>query len=220
MQTVAGYYNYELSQYAKELYLVTFPQVLTFILLAMFLQTVVSNKFIGHGIVIGIAVITPILSSFGWENTLYLYGNTPPYTYSDMNGYGHFVPALFWSIVYWLSISCLLAMISIALARRGSDDGWSARFRLALQRAPRLVPAAAIFLLIALGSGSWYYYNAHVLNEYLTAKDRRHIQAGYERDFKKYENLPLAQGRRRRCRYRYLPRTPIVLRPRPLCPAE
>ena len=191
MQTVAGYYNYELGQYAKELYLVTFPQVLTFILLAMFLQTVVSNKFIGHGIVIGIAVIEPILSSFGWENTLYLYGNTPSYTYSDMNGYGHFVPALFWSIVYWLSISCLLATLSIALARRGADDGWSSRFRLALQRAPRLVPAVVVFLLIALGSGSWYYYNAHVLNEYLTAKDRRRIQAGYERDFKKYENLPL-----------------------------
>jgi ABC-2 type transport system permease protein len=189
MQTIAGYYHYELVQYAKELYLVTFPQVLTFVLLALFVQTVVSNKFIGHGIVIGIFVITPILYNFGWENTLYLIGNTPPYTYSDMNGYGHFVPALFWSIVYWLSITAILAVISIALARRGSDDAWPARLLLAKQRAPRLIPAAVILLLIAIGSGSWYYYNAHVLNEYLTAKDRRHIQANYERDFKKYENV-------------------------------
>src|SRR3984885_14962441 len=102
MQTIAGYYHYELLQYAKELYVVTFPQVLTFALLALFIQTVVSNKFIGHGIVIGIFVIAPILYNFGWENSLYLFGNTPPYTYSDMNGYGHFVPSLFWSIVYWL----------------------------------------------------------------------------------------------------------------------
>jgi ABC-type transport system involved in multi-copper enzyme maturation permease subunit len=190
MQTIAGYYNYELAEYAKELYLITFPQVLTFALLALFVQTVVSNKFIGHGIVIGIFVLVPILFSFGWENTLYLFGNTPPYTYSDMNGYGHFVPALFWSIAYWLSISCFLATVSIALARRGADDGWAARFRLALQRAPRLVPAAALFLTIAAGSGAWYFYNAHVLNEYLTAKDLRDIRATYERDFKKYENLP------------------------------
>ena len=189
MQTVAGYYNYELAQYAKELYLVTFPQVLTFALLALFIQTVVSNKFIGHGILIGIFVITPILFSFGWENTLYLFGNTPPYTYSDMNGYGHFVPGLFWSIAYWLSISCFLATISIALARRGADDAWRARFRLAAQRAPRLIPAAALFLLIAIGSGAWYFYNSHVLNEYLTAQDRRDISATYERDFKKYEHL-------------------------------
>jgi ABC-2 type transport system permease protein len=189
MQTIAGYYNYELAQYAKELYVVTFPQVLTFALLALFIQTVVSNKFIGHGIVIGIFVITPILFSFGWENSLYLYGSTPSYTYSDMNGYGHFVPALFWSITYWLSISCFLATVSIALARRGADDAWPARFRLAAQRAPRLIPAAALFLIIAIGSGAWYFYNSHILNEYLTAQQRRDISAAYERDFKKYENL-------------------------------
>ena len=190
MQTIAGYYNYEVAEYAKELYLIVFPQVLMFSLLAFFVQTVVSHKFIGHGIIIGIFVLTPILFNFGWENTLYLVGNTPPYTYSDMNGYGHFVPALFWSITYWLSIACLLATVSIALARRGSDEGWSARFRLAMQRAPRLVPVAGLFLLAAIGSGAWYFYNAHVLNEYLTAKGRRDIQANYERDFKKYENLP------------------------------
>ena len=190
MQTIAGYYNYELGQYAKELYVITFPQVFLFVLTAMFVQTVVSNKFIGHGIIIGMFVVTPILFNFGWENTLYLYGNTPPYTYSDMNGYGHFVPALFWAITYWLSISCVLAVISIALARRGADEGWAARFRLAMQRAPRLIPAAALFALAAIGSGAWYYYNTHVLNEYLTAKDRRDIQARYERDFKQYENLP------------------------------
>ena len=126
MQTLAGYHNYEFLQYAKELYALTFPQVLTAALLALFIQTVVTNKFIGHGIVIGIFVLVPILFSFGWENTLYLFGNTPPYIYSDMNGYGHFVPALFWSIFYWLSISCLLGMASVALARRGADDGWRA----------------------------------------------------------------------------------------------
>ena len=190
MQTVAGYYNYELLQYAKELYLITFPQVLTVALLAMFIQTLVSNKFIGHGIVIGIFVLTPILSSFGWENTLYLFGNTPSYTYSDMNGYGHFVPSIFWSTAYWLFIACVLATIGVAMARRGAETDLKARFQLALQRAPRFIPALALFALAAIGSGAWYYYNAHILNEYLTAKDRRNIQAAYERDYKKYEKLP------------------------------
>jgi ABC-2 type transport system permease protein len=190
MQTIAGYHHYELFQYVKELYFITFFQILTFVLFALFVQTVVSNKFIGHGIVIGIFVLTPILYNFGLENTLYLIGSTPPYTYSDMNGYGHFAPALFWSITYWLSITAILAVVSIALARRGSDDAWPARLSLARQRARRLIPVAALLLLIAIGSGAWYYYNAHVLNEYLTAKDRRDIQAKYERDWKKYENVP------------------------------
>jgi ABC-2 type transport system permease protein len=45
-------------------------------------------------------------------------------------------------------------------------------------------------VLIAVGSGGWYYYNAHVLNEYLNAKARRDIQANYERSYKKYQGIP------------------------------
>ena len=74
MQTIAGYYRYELLQYFKELYIVTFPQVMAFAFFALFVQTMVSNKFVGHGIVIGVFVLQPILFNFGWENTLYLPG--------------------------------------------------------------------------------------------------------------------------------------------------
>jgi ABC-2 type transport system permease protein len=190
MQTVAGYYHYELLQYAKELYVVTFPQVLTFALFAMFVQTIVSNKFIGHGIVIGLFVMQPVLFNFGWENTLYLFGATPPYTYSDMNGYGHFVQPLLWSITYWLSIAAFLGVLSIGLARRGAEDSLRARLHLLRQNALGIAPAAALFVALAVGSGWWFYYNTHVLNEYLTNKDRRDIQADYEKNFKKYEHFP------------------------------
>ena len=190
MQTVAGYFHYEPLEYFKELYIVVVPQIMVFALLALFIQTMVRNKFIGHGIAIGIFVLVPILYSFGWENSLYLFGNTPPYTYSDMNGYGHFVPGLFWSITYWLAIAAFLGVISVAFARRGADDALASRYRLALQRLPRLVPAAAVCIVVAAGAGSWYFYNAHVLNEYLDSGARREIQANYERSFKKYENFP------------------------------
>jgi hypothetical protein len=190
MQTIAGYYRYELFQYFQELVIVTLPQVLGVALLAMFVQTVVSNKFLGHGIVIGVVVLQPILFGFGWENTLYLPGAIPPYTYSDMNRYGHFVPALFWSITYWTAIFAFLAVVSIAYARRGEEDSLRARTALAFARARGLAPVALLLLLCAIGSGVWYYYNAHVRNEYLNANARRRIQADYERGFKKYELLP------------------------------
>jgi hypothetical protein len=189
-QIFAGYYHFELIQYFKQIYLITFPNVLTFVLLALFLQTVLGNKFIAHGVVIGIFILNPVLFTHGWENTLYLFGSRPSYTYSDMNGYGHFVPAIFWSTTYWLSIAALLGVVSIGLAARGSDDSWAARLRLAGHRVRHLIPAAVCFLLIAVGSGWWYFYNAHVLNEYLNSKARRDIQAQYERDFKTYEGIP------------------------------
>ncbi|HEX8944453.1 MAG TPA: ABC transporter permease [Gemmatimonadaceae bacterium] len=190
MQTLAGYHHYELTQYLKELYVVTFPQLVAFALLALFVQTVMSNKFVAHGIVIGLVVMQPILFNFGWQNSLYLPASVPAYIYSDMNGYGHYVPALFWATTYWLSIMAFLGVVSIAYSRRGAEDSFASRTRLAIARAPRLAPAAALFLITALGAGGWFYYNAHVLNEYLTPEDRRHIQARYETDYKKYELLP------------------------------
>jgi ABC-2 type transport system permease protein len=190
MQTAAGYYHYELLQYCKELYFITFPLLIGFTLFAFFVQTVVSNKFMGHAIVIGVVVLVPIMFRFGIENTLLLPGATPNYTYSDMNGYGHFVPALLWSIVYWTAIFAVLAVLSIALTRRGGEDGWGIRLRQARARLPRLTPALIVFALIAIGSGWWYYYNTHVRNEFLTTKQQRAIQANYEHDFKRYERLP------------------------------
>jgi hypothetical protein len=190
MQAVQGYFHFELWQYFQELFLIALPGVIGFALLAFFIQTVVSNKFVGHAIVIGVFVIAPILFNFGLENTLLLPGFVPPYTYSDMNGYGHFVPALLWSLVYWTAIFAVLAVLSIALTRRGAEDSWPARMLQARKRMPGLVPALVVFALVAVGSGSWYFYNAHVLNEYLTSKQRRQIQAKYEKDFKKYDHLP------------------------------
>src|SRR5437773_8452098 len=84
-QAWAGYFNFELPVYLKELYVVTFPQILSFVLIAMFVQTVVPNKFAAHTVVIGTVILVPILYRYGIENRLYLFGEVAPYTYSDMN---------------------------------------------------------------------------------------------------------------------------------------
>jgi hypothetical protein len=190
-QAMQGYFHFELIQYFKELYLITFAQLLIFALLALFVQTLVSNKFMGHGIVIGFFILIPVLYRVGIENRLVLYGEITPYTYSDMNGYGHFVPALLWILIYWLSIGGLLGVIAVLLHRRGSDLSWKERLRNAGARLPGVIPAAALLLVIAVGSGGWFFYNTHVLNVFRTAKQQRNLQAEYEKLYKKYEKQPL-----------------------------
>ena len=129
MQTVGGYYHYEFSEYFKELYLIAFPQFLMVILLALFVHTIVSNKFVGHAIVVGFTVLVPVLYRYGIENRLLLYGEITPYTYSDMNGYGHFAKALFWVMAYWLSVGGLFAVLAIVLSRRGAETRFKVRLR-------------------------------------------------------------------------------------------
>jgi ABC-2 type transport system permease protein len=189
MQSIAGYYHFEIFQYIKEFLFIVFPQIIGLAMFAMFVQTIVSNKFIGHGIVIGVLVLQQVLVSWGWENTLLIPGQTPAYIYSDMNGYGHYVPAIAWSLIYWTCAFGVFGVVSMALARRGPEESLRVRMRLARGRLPALSASAAVLIAVTAAVGGWYYYNAHVLNEYTTAADRRHRLADYEREFKQYEKL-------------------------------
>jgi len=190
-QAMAGYFHFELLQYCEELYLILFPQVMIFALLAFFVQTIVSNKFIGHGIVIGVFLISLIVDTGGLSDRLYMYGDIVPYTYSDMNGYGHFVRPILWSTVYWLSWGVFLGVLASLLARRGAETGLRTRLRAAKQSLPAYAVLLALPLLCAIGSGAWFYYNTHILNPFLTDKSTRDLQADYEKLYKKYEYAPI-----------------------------
>jgi ABC-2 type transport system permease protein len=189
MQTVAGFYRYELPHYFRELYVIWLPQMVMVVLLALFVHTVVNNKFVGHAIVIGFLLLVPILFRYGIENRLLLYGEITPYTYSDMNGYGHFVKALFSIIVYWLSVGGLFAVLAVVLARRGTETSWKIRMKLLRERFPRAAAFAVLSVVLAIACGAWFYYNTHVMNEYRTTKQIRERQAEYERRYKKYEKF-------------------------------
>ncbi len=190
MQAVGGFYRFEIGHYLIELFLIWLPQILMIVLLALFVHTIVKNKFLGHTIIIGFIILIPVLYRYGIENRLWLYGETTPYTYSDMNGYGHFVKALLWISVYWLAIGGLLGVLAIALARRGTDTSLKVRLKLARQRFPRLAAATVLCAGLAIGAGGWFYYNAHVLNVYRTTFVERHRVAEYEKRYKKYEKFP------------------------------
>ena len=106
-------------------------------------------------------------------------------------------PPLFWSITYWLSIFAFSASLSIALARRGADDSSAPAHLLAMTRSAAR-PRRRVFLLWPCGSGGWYYYNAHVLNEYLNAKDLPPIQAEIRTRLQEVRTSSAAKGHRRR----------------------
>jgi hypothetical protein len=189
-QALASYYRFELSQYFVELYVVTLPTVLAFALFALVVQSLVSNKYIGHAIAVVCVLLPSFLIPTGLIDRLYLFENTTDYTYSDMNGYGHFAPGLFWSTTYWLLWSVFLVSLALLFARRGTDSGWKQRVSNARLRAPLLVPVAVILALCVAGSGAWFFYNTHVLNPFRSDQDNRHLQAAYEKQYKKYEKIP------------------------------
>ena len=59
--------------------------------------------------------------ALGLHHVLLKYNGTVPYTYSDFNGYGHFVAPLFWLNLYYMMGALLLAVLTNLLWVRGAE---------------------------------------------------------------------------------------------------
>lgn len=190
-QASLGYFNFELHLYFKEIFLVNFAFILQYTLFTLLCHTLSPNKFLAHGIVIGINILIPVVYSYGFQDRLYLFFSTPNYTYSDMNGYGHFAQPLLAFNAYWTLFSLLLGVVALLFIRRGTDTSWSARLTNARQRFTTPVLASTILLAAAfVGTGAWIYYNTHVLNPYRDDDWTRRQQADYEKSYRQYAGKP------------------------------
>jgi len=185
VQVAKGYTRFELDLYLFELIAMQFPGYVLTAVLALTVHTLVNNKYLGHFVVLLVFLVTSRLPDFGFENRLYRYGSRPDVIYSDLNGYGHFLPAVFWFRVYWLAIAGLLLVVAYAMWVRGRDGGWRSRWRGAAARmSPATWSIAGGALAVAVASGAWIHYNTHVLNTYLTRHASQKLAADYEKTYR------------------------------------
>lgn len=191
IQIIKGYFNFEFDMYFTDLYLIEFPKYIIFVLLAFFVHSLVTKKFMGHFIAIAIWVFLFGLNQLAnVDNNLYLYSYSPNYTVSDMNGFGHFAEALFWFRTYWLACGGVLLIIGYLFWKRGTDSGRKARWQIAKERLNvRTISAFFILLCIFMGSGGFIYYNTTILNNYKTEKERIIASAEYEKQLSKYDKI-------------------------------
>ncbi len=191
IQSFKGYFHFEIGLYLKELFGLQLVSYALICVLAMFVQVLVNQKYLGHFIMVVYYIASAFMPRFGLEHHLYRYGSAPDYTYSDMNGYGHFLRPVFYFDLYWAAFAVLLAIAANLLWVRGLES--SLRRRLGLGRArftPRLRLATGIVALFFVGVGAFIFYNTNVLNKYRTEFERNRIFAEYERRYKNLEHAP------------------------------
>ncbi len=160
--------------------------------LALTIHTIVNHKYAGHFVLILYAIGLPILLGIlGYDLNLYDFGSDPGVSYSDMNGYGHFLGPWAWFKLYWAAFAVLLALASNLLWVRGRESGIGQRLRIAGGRVTRPVAVTALLAAVAFVTlGGFIVYNTTVVNEYRTAEEERGLQADYEREYKQYQTLP------------------------------
>jgi len=190
-QIIKGYYNFEFGMYFTDLYLIEYPKYLTFVLLAFFVHSLVTKKFMGHVIAIAIWALLFGLSELGnVNNNMFLYRYAPGYTISDMNGFGHFGEALFWFRTYWLACGGALLVIGYLFWIRGTDSGMKTRWKVAKERLNiRTISALTVLLAIFIGSGVVINHNTSTINNYRTVDQGTAGSADYEKLLGKYDKI-------------------------------
>ncbi len=161
-------------------------QFLLAAVLAVFFQVLFNQKFVGYLAMILFLISQTVLASLHFDHRLYRYGDTPPMTYSDMNGYGHLLRGFTWFSLYWACFALLLLIASVLFWVRGSESVWRLRVREA--RARFRGPWRALAATGAMGFlaiGAFIFWNTNVLNAYVPSDERMLRQADYEKKYRK-----------------------------------
>ena len=190
-QTIKGHTDYELDKY---LLWYVFPQSLGFLqlaVLAIFVQALSPNKFVGWAIMVVYMISTIVLSNLGFDHPLYQYSQGVGMPLSDMNGRGDFAVFAAWFDAYWSAFAIVLMVLAYGLWRRGTEQRLWPR----LKRLPhRLAGPAGLIggaaLATFVGVGVFIYINTNVWNEYRTRDAVEAEQAAMEKALLRYEITP------------------------------
>ena len=177
IQTIKGFSAFHLDQYLLWFLL---PGVVDFALiagLALVLQVLAPNKYVGWGLLIVYFVIASVLDPLGYQHPLYQYGATGPNPLSDMNGDSVGGPAGWWFRLYWVSFLVILLTAAHLLWRRGTEMRFAPRLRYALARVrggAGLVAGGSLLVMVA--TGTWLFHQTNQLNRYESSLDTdRHL---------------------------------------------
>jgi ABC-2 type transport system permease protein len=191
VQVTHGYYRFELGHYFRELFGIRLIQYWILCVLALFIHTLVNQKYLGHFVVVLYYIATLAAPPMGFQHYLYRLGQSPAFVYSDMNGYGPFVRPLFWFHLYWAIFAVMLAIVTNLLWVRGIEGSWRGRLKLAgarLTGASRL--GLAVCALLFAATGGYIFYNTNILNTYRTTSQNDELRAQYEKKYRQYVTLP------------------------------
>jgi ABC-2 type transport system permease protein len=191
IQLFKGYFAVEPGLYLQTLFLIKLPQYALLAVLAVSLQVLINQKFMAYFAMILYYAATITFSSLGLDHPMLLYGTTPDFIYSAMNGYGHYLARERWFELYWAGAALMLLTLSAVFWPRGSNAEAGSRWQLA--RHHLTTPVLAWFsvgLAVFAGVGSLLYYNLHIANNFQTAWGKDETRAEYERRYTSFAALP------------------------------
>jgi ABC-2 type transport system permease protein len=190
-QIYKGYYNFEIGHYLFELYVLNFIYFALWAMLALFVQTLIKNPYLGLIVlfIIFMIVSASLLSYIGVDQSVFIFNKGGGYRYSDMNGYGDYLSSNFIYNLYWLLAGTLFLIGSKLFLVRGLPYSFKERLAIAKSRFKgKVVIGFGILLVAFLSMGFSIYYENNVLNMSISSKEREQILVDLEKKYTKFKD--------------------------------
>jgi ABC-type transport system involved in multi-copper enzyme maturation permease subunit len=190
VQAVKHYHHYELGLYFRGAFLILGIRLLLVTILMFVGQIITNNRYVGFLIALFYIIGQIVLDALHYQHHLYQVFVLPDMTYSDMNGYGHFVQPFEWFGLYWTFFAAILLIVGHLFWVRGTETAMRIRTRVARGRMGMpAVTMLALFTVLFATTGCYIFYNTNVLNHYSTDDQRDKRSAETEKLYKKYDRI-------------------------------
>jgi len=185
LQIAVGYTRLEPGLYLHQLFGIQLLNYWGLCALALAVHVLVNQKYLGHFVMVVYFIAATFSGAFGFEHRLYRLFQIGAPTYSDMNGFGHYMPRIRWLELYWGFFAVLLLLLARLFWQRGTGAGLRARLAVARSRLRSRVVAAGLVAVIGfVATGATIYHNTNVVNRYLPASAQKDLQARYEKKYR------------------------------------
>ena len=192
VQLAMGYTDVDLGHYVTELLVFDWLGFVCYAGLALFLQVLLNNKYLGYFafFVVLVAIIFGAVA-LGIVHNLFLFGGVPSVRYTAFNGMQPFLGSLAAHSGYWLLVTLLLMVLSVLLWVRGRGHTRANRLRLAARRFDGGTRVFSFGLVAATAlAGGVIYYQTSVVNEVLTEDETELRRVEYERRYGRFVDRP------------------------------
>jgi len=189
-QFYKGYTHFEIGHYVFDLFVLNFSYYMLWAFLALFVQTVARNLYIGLFLLIisFLVLSTPLSSLIGLEQSVFKYSGGSWYSYSDMNGYGDYLSSYFMYRAYWFLAGILLLITTSLFLVRGLPHSFMQRLYIAKTRfAVKVIMGFGILIISFLSMGYSIYYENNTLNTRGTPQDKFEYNVQWEKRYHKYQ---------------------------------
>lgn len=187
LQLYNGYYHFEFDLYLFQLFLITFPTLIIWATLSVFVHNTIPNLYLGIFLLLLLWMGKDQLPQFGIETYLFRLNSPPQIAYSDLNGFGHNLLANFIINSYWLVFSGILVIITYLFWERGYLYSLRERFQKARHQLNGYI-ALSLLLLFTLSFLLGHIIYKEENSEFRNVENSGELLQEFRTNFGKYKS--------------------------------